>query len=133
MSEPGGAPAPRRNRTFFAVVLLAALLIAGVASFYASSHPDGLNYVAAKAGFIDQVKDSPAAKGPFAGYSTRGIDDQRLSGGVAGVSGALLVLAIGGSLFWVLRRKGVPSADDETEAASAPERQPTGRPTDSGA
>jgi hypothetical protein len=124
-SDHGAERAPRRNRTFFAVVLLTALLIAGVASFYASSHPDGLNYVAAKAGFIDQEKDSPAAKGPFAGYSTKGIDDQRLSGGVAGVSGALLVLAIGGSLFWLLRRKGVTSTDDGSGSAVEP------HPTDS--
>lgn len=128
MSEQTGArrrdhqdeSAPRRNRTFFAVVLLTALLIAGVASFYASSHPDGLNYVAAKAGFIDQEKASPASRGPFAGYSTKGIDDQRLSGGVAGVSGALLVLAIGGSLFWLLRRKGVAPTDDGSGSVPEP-------------
>lgn len=116
MSDPTSKPAPRRNRTFFAVVLLSALLIAGVGSFYASSHPDGLLYVAGKAGFIDHEKTSPAAKGPFAGYSTKGIENPRLSGGVAGVSGALMVLLIGGSLFWVLRRKGARSPDDPTDS-----------------
>ena len=83
----------RSNRRFFAVFLLVALLIAGVASYYASSHPDGLNFVAEKTGFIDKEKESPTADGPFAGYSTKGIDDDRLSGGVAGVAGCLLVLA----------------------------------------
>ena len=38
------------NRRFFAGFLLVALLVAGVASYYASTHPDGLNSVAAKAG-----------------------------------------------------------------------------------
>lgn len=107
----------RADRTFFAVVLLTVLLIAGVASFYASSHPDGLNYVAEKAGFLDQEKDSPAATGPFAGYSTKGVDDARLSGGLAGVSGALLVLVLGGSLFWVLRRKDQAAGGRRANAA----------------
>jgi cobalt/nickel transport protein len=93
------------NRCFFAGFLLAALLIAGVASLHASSHPDGLNFVAEKTGFIDKEKASPTADGPFAGYSTKGIDNDRLSGGVAGVAGCLLVLGIGGVVFRVLRRR----------------------------
>ena len=98
------------NRRFFAGFLLAALLIAGVASYYASSHPDGLNFVAEKTGFADHEKASPTAGGPFAGYSTKGVDDDRLSGGVAGVAGCLLVLGLGGGLFWVLRRRETPEA-----------------------
>lgn len=98
--------APRRsNRGFFAALLLVTLLVAGFGSYYASNHPDGLNSVAQKTGFIDQQKKSAAAQGPFAGYATKGVDDQRLSGGIAGVAGCLLVLTIGGSLFWVLRRR----------------------------
>lgn len=95
----------RGNRRFFAAFLLVALLIAGVASYYASSHPDGLNFVAEKTGFIDTEKPSPTANGPFAGYSTKGIGNDRVSGGVAGVAGCLLVLGIGGVLFRVLRRR----------------------------
>ena len=101
----------KRNTTFFAAFLLVALLIAGVGSFYASSHPDGLNYVAEQTGFIDKEKASAASDGPFAGYSTRGIDDERLSGGVAGVVGALTTLLVGGGLFWVLRRRRTSAAD----------------------
>ena len=99
-----------KSRTFLVVGLLAALLVAGVASYYASSHPDGLNAVAQKTGFIDREKTSPSSDGPFAGYRTQGIADDRLSGGVAGVSGALLVLVVGGGLFWLLRRR---TPDDE--------------------
>jgi cobalt/nickel transport protein len=94
-----------KRRTFLALGLLVALLVAGVASSYASSHPDGLNYVAAKTGFMDQEQTSATSDGPFAGYETRGIGDDRLSGGVAGIAGALLVLTIGGGLFRVLRRR----------------------------
>jgi cobalt/nickel transport protein len=100
------------RRTFFALALLVALLIAGVGSFYASSHPDGLNFVAERTGFVDREQPSAASDGLFAGYKTRGITDDRFSGGVAGVAGAVLVLAIGGGLFWVLRRR--PPGDEPT-------------------
>ena len=52
-----------RTRTFVVAGLLAALVLAGVASFYASSHPDGLEYVADKTGFLDTADDSSAADG----------------------------------------------------------------------
>jgi cobalt/nickel transport protein len=98
--------APRLSRRrFFAAFLVAALLVAGVASYYASSHPDGLEYVAEKTGFLDTAKDSPASGSPMADYATSGVDHQRLSGGVAGVAGSLVVLGVAGSLFWVLRRR----------------------------
>src|SRR5215203_5348999 len=97
---------------FLAVFLLVSLLVAGVASYYASSHPDGLEYVAGKAGFIDRADDSPAARGPLAGYSTEGVDDDRVSGGIAGIAGSALVLVLAGGLFWVLRRRdAAPSRD----------------------
>ena len=102
------------TRTFLVVGLLAALLVAGVASFYASSHPDGLNAVARTTGFVDHSKPSATSHGPFAGYQTKGIADDRLSHGVAGIAGALLVLVVGGGLFRVLRRR-TPS-DDPGEA-----------------
>jgi cobalt/nickel transport protein len=113
--------APRKRistRTFFAVFLLAGLLIAGVASYYASSHPDGLNFVAEKAGFSNHEKASPTSDGPLAGYSTKGIDNDRLSGGVAGVAGSLLVLSIAGGMFWVLRRRAAEGAADEQDEHS---------------
>jgi cobalt/nickel transport protein len=100
------------TRRFLAVFLLVSLLVAGVASYYASSHPDGLEYVAGKVGFIDRADDSPAAKSPLADYSTRGVDNDRVSGGIAGVAGSALVLVLAGGLFWALRRRGpAPSRD----------------------
>ena len=85
-----------KTRTFVAAGLLVALLVAAVVSFYASSNPDGLEYVAGETGFLDQQKPSPTSDGPLAGYETRGIDDDRLSGGVAGILGCLLVLPVNG-------------------------------------
>ncbi|MBM0125115.1 PDGLE domain-containing protein [Pimelobacter simplex] len=94
-----------KNRRFLAIGLLVALLVAGVGSYYASSHPDGLEYVAGKTGFIDTAKEPVDTGSPFADYGTKGVDDERLSGGIAGVAGVGLTLLIGGGLFWVLRRR----------------------------
>ena len=87
------------RKAFFATFLLIALLIAGVGSYYASAHPDGLNFVAEKTGFSDQEKSSSTNNGPLAGYETNGVDDARLSGGIAGVVGCLLVLTLAGDGF----------------------------------
>jgi cobalt/nickel transport protein len=102
-----------RNRRFLLTGLLVALLLAGVGSYYASTQPDGLTFVAEQTGFADRETRSATADGPFAGYDTRGIGDDRLSGGVAGVAGSLLVLVIGGGLFWALRRRTPAAADGE--------------------
>jgi cobalt/nickel transport protein len=94
------------TRRFVAFGLLLALLVAGVGSFYASGHPDGLAYVAEKTGFLHTAEESPTAGSPLADYSTSGVDNARLSGGIAGVAGSLVVLALAGGLFMLLRRRG---------------------------
>jgi cobalt/nickel transport system permease protein/cobalt/nickel transport protein len=96
--------------------LVVALLLAGVASYYASSAPDGLNRVAEDHGITRTERDHAAADGPMAGYRARGIENDRLSGLVAGVSGALVVLALFGGLTLVLRRR------KEADAAEADAR-----------
>ncbi|NYE35187.1 cobalt/nickel transport system permease protein/cobalt/nickel transport protein [Nocardioides cavernae] len=90
---------------FFVVALLVSLLVAGVASYYASAHPDGLEHVAEQTGFIDSAEDSATADSPLADYQTSGIDDARLSGGVAGVIGVLVMLLLSTGLFWLIRRR----------------------------
>jgi hypothetical protein len=105
-------------RRLLLIGLVAALLVAGVASYYASSHPDGLEHVAEQAGFLDTARDSAAADSPLADYQTDGIDDARLSGGVAGVVGALVVLLLAGGLAWALRRRG-PRTRDPAEKQDA--------------
>lgn len=94
-----------RSRAFLLAGLVVALLVAGVGSYYASAHPDGLEHVAGVTGFLDRAEDSPAADGPFAGYSTTGVDDARVGGGVAGVAGSVVVLVLAFGLFRVLRRR----------------------------
>lgn len=92
-------------RRFFAVALVVSLLVAGVASYYASSHPDGLEHVAEQTGFLDSAEDSATADSPLADYRTSGIDDARISGGVAGVIGVLVMLVLSTGLFWLIRRR----------------------------
>ena len=107
------------RKAFFATFLLVALLIAGFGSYYASAHPDGLTFVAEKTGFSDREKSSGTSDGPMAGYRTKGIDDARLSGGVAGVVGCLLVLTIAGGLAWAVRRRGTGTSTDDTDDRTA--------------
>lgn len=98
---------------FLVGFLLAALLIAGIGSYYASAHPDGLEFVAGEAGFLGTAEESPVADGPLADYATRGVENDRVSGGLAGVGGTLAVLLLASGLFWLVRRRGAPAAQDE--------------------
>jgi cobalt/nickel transport protein len=99
------------TRRFFAVALVVSLLVAGVASYYASSHPDGLEHVAEQTGFIDAAEDSATADSPLADYQTSGVDDARISGGLAGVIGVVVMLVLSTGLFWLVRRRE-PRGDD---------------------
>jgi len=101
--------------------LLVALVLAGVLSFYASGDPDGLNRVAIDNGFSDTETDHRTADGPLAGYATSGLDDDRLSGGLAGVVGVVVVLALTAGLAQVVRRRRTP--DGGSAASTAGDRQ----------
>jgi cobalt/nickel transport protein len=91
---------------FIAVVLAVCVVLAGIVSYYASSHPDGLNKVAIDKGLAENEKESATADAPLAGYSTNDVDDERLSGGLAGVVGVGAVLVIAGGVAFVVRRRG---------------------------
>jgi cobalt/nickel transport protein len=45
------------------------------------------------------------ADSPLADYGIRGIDNEYLSTGLAGVAGVLITFAVGGGLFWLARRR----------------------------
>lgn len=99
-------PARRRvsTRTLVVVGLLVSLMLAGVVSGWASSHPDGLEHVASQVGFGETAQDSPAADSPMADYETKGVQG-RLSGALAGVVGVALTALLMGGLLLLLRRR----------------------------
>jgi len=103
------------TRTLLLVGLLVALVLAGLVSHYASASPDGLNRVAGDLGFASTEQAPGTDGGPLAGYEVAGLGHDRLSGGLAGVIGCLLVLGLS-SLLFLLRR--------------APEPRPAASPTE---
>ena len=105
----------RRNRTLWVTGLLIAVLVAGVGNWYASSHPDGLEWSAEQAGFGDTAEDSVTAGSPLADYTVDGAEG-RLPGSVAGLVGVGVTLLVAGGLTLVLRRR---SPAEHTSANTA--------------
>ena len=90
--------------------------------------PDGLDSAARKGCTFDadgeitggtcmaqQEQDHQLADSPLADYGIRGIDNAFLSTGLSGVLGVLVTFAIGGGLFWLVRRRG-PRRSEPTPA-----------------
>lgn len=103
------------TRLVWGGLLLAALLMAGVVSFYASSDPDGLDRVSQDEGFSGTATEHSSSDSPLADYGVAGVEDDRLSGGVAGVVGTGVVLLVMGGVAYGVRRRsdrpdGAPSA-----------------------
>ena len=84
--------------------LVLSLVLAGGVSYYASSQPDGLEKVAGDIGFLDSAEESAVEDGPLAGYGVAGVDNERISGGLAGVIGVASTAAVSFGLFYALRR-----------------------------
>ncbi len=107
------------TRTFAIIAVLVCLALAGLVSAYASSSPDGLNRVAIDLGFDKQQKDHGAKDSPLAGYGAEGVDNERLSGGVAGVAGVLVVLVAAGGLGYAVRRRNSDETSETHESSKA--------------
>ena len=93
------------TRRLVVLGLVVSAIVAGVLSFYASSHPDGLTSVAQSLGFADTARDSATSGSPLAGYTVSGVRDARLSGGLAGVLGLAVVGLLMTGLVLLLRRR----------------------------
>jgi cobalt/nickel transport protein len=115
----------RKLGWFLAAGLLVAAILAGVVSNFASSSPDGLDTTALNgctvnaAGEItggtcmaQREQEHQTADSPLAGYGIRGIDNELLSTGLSGILGVLITFAIGGGIFWLVRRK--PTGDRDS-------------------
>jgi cobalt/nickel transport protein len=116
-----------RNRLFWAGFLIVTLLIAGGLSYAASSSPDGLDsatlqgcQVVERDGaeeltgqcIAQNAREHAMADSPLADYSVRGVAD---SGGIAGVIGVVVTLALAGGLFWTIGRS--KSSKNSTSAS----------------
>ncbi|MFF5177751.1 PDGLE domain-containing protein [Micromonospora sp. NPDC000316] len=134
-----------RSWVFLAGGLLVALLLAGVVSNYASSHPDGLDSSLLKGCTVDaddnivggscpaqQAREHELGDSPLADYGVRGVENSFVSTGLSGVLGVLVTFAIGAGGFWLLRRRGTTPADGdattpaEGDAGSADDRRHVG-------
>jgi len=92
----------RKNLLLFVVGgLIVALGLAFFVSPHASKAPDGLNRVAIDQGFSGTQRSPGAA--PLAGYGVKGVEDQSLSKGLAGVIGVIVTFGIAMILFGLLR------------------------------
>lgn len=101
---PSGRDGRIGQGVFAGSVLAVTLLVAGVASFYASEHPDGLEYVAQAQGFDGAAVESPVSGWPLSDYAVAGLAHERLSVGLAGVAGCLVTLGFVASVARTPRR-----------------------------
>lgn len=108
-----------RRLGFVLAGLAVSLLLAGVVSIVAADTPDGLEYTARQGCTLDEehqpVEGECIARteqehtfdgGLLAGYGWRGMDNDALATGLSGAAGVLVTFAVGGGLFWLVRRRG---------------------------
>ncbi len=93
------------NRKFLASAILVSAVLAGGVSFYASSAPDGLEKVAENIGFIDTAKPHANEGFALADYGVAGVENERLSVGLAGLIGVGATALIGLALFGLIGKK----------------------------
>jgi cobalt/nickel transport protein len=93
------------SKKFYLGGLLVSLLLAGFVSFYASSHPDGLEKVAEEIGFIETAKDPATAGSALADYGVEGVENERASVGIAGVIGVAATGVVATGLFLYLGKR----------------------------
>ena len=104
----------RRLRWFLGAGLAVALIVAGVLSGFAASDPDGLERVAIEEGFDETADEHPLADSPLADYAVEGVEDERLSTGLAGVIGVAITVVVAGGLFYGIRLYGKARRSRET-------------------
>lgn len=93
------------NKKFYVAGLFLSLVLAGFVSFYASSHPDGLEKVAGDIGFLSTAEDPATAGSALADYGVAGVENERASVGIAGVIGVATTGAVATGLFMYLGKR----------------------------
>jgi cobalt/nickel transport protein len=107
----------RGNFRLFAIgALLLASSLALLVAPWASSKPDGLTKVAGQEGFDRAEREHVLDDSPVSGYSVEGVDNDRLSTGLAGLIGVLATFGVMVCLLAILRR----TKASRTEEGKAP-------------
>ena len=113
---------------FIGLGLAVAFALAFFVSPEASSKPDGLNKVAIDEGFADQQRAHATEDSPLAGYGVEGVDNDRLSTGLAGIIGVAVTFAlVGGTTLGrreVRRRRGTSAGGATPTPPSTPTPSP---------
>ena len=106
----------RRRWAFWVAFAVVTLVVAGGLSYFASSSPDGLDAATLRGCTVTQTATGEQLTGtciaqhatghamassPLAGYAIGG---RSTTGGIAGVLGVLVTVAIAGSAFWLIAR-----------------------------
>ncbi|QEW00428.1 hypothetical protein F6J84_10210 [Microbacterium caowuchunii] len=88
------------TRVFTACALGFALLVACGLSIWASSQPDGLEFVAESLGFLSAAEDGALSAAPLADYGVAAIEQPWVSVAVAGAIGCAVTFGVS----WVIGR-----------------------------
>lgn len=117
--ERRGAAPSRDARGFLTVGALGTLVIAGLLSLLASSHPDGLEFVGEQLGFAGAGEGSATAGSPLADYALSGVP-QAWGTSVAGIVGVLVTIALALTLAALAARRRSRVAPERTDTIDDP-------------
>ncbi|MCB9894903.1 MAG: PDGLE domain-containing protein [Planctomycetes bacterium] len=83
------------------------LVLGGVVSYWASSSPDGLEWVAEEKGFLDKAEENETQKNvaPIPDYEVPGVEHGFLKVSLAGIIGTLLCFGLALLLGWMLKKR----------------------------
>ncbi len=83
-------------------LFLFAIIIALFAAFFASTHPDGLDFVAEKLGFNEKEIERIV---PMSDYKLNFLPQNSISTALAGIVGIFIILAIAWLTIYLLKKK----------------------------
>lgn len=103
-ATPQQVPRQMSRRTFYLLVLVVAVVIAGGLSLLASSAPDGLEWTAQTTGFGQAAQESAVSGTPLADYAVAGRSEPWLRA-LAGLVGVAITAAFAFGLFALVNRR----------------------------
>lgn len=87
--------------------LAVSLALGGIVSYFASSHPDGLEWVAEEKGFLDKAEENETQSemAPIPDYEMPGVESDFAKVSIAGVIGTLLTFAVAFGIALLIKRR----------------------------